>query len=141
MPKRIELRRVKSNRTYRVDEAAAVTGTHRNTVRNWIKDGLTVIAGRRPLILGGDIIAFHRARRDAARTPSPRGTIHCLPCRKPQRPDGNMADFVVDAAGVGKLQGLCPACGRVMSRIVSPERLEQVAGDLDVQHMQHKPTL
>ena len=133
--------RVKSNRTYRVDEAAAVTGTHRNTVRNWIKAGLTVIAGRRPLILGGDIIAFHRARRVAARTPSPRGTIYRLPCRKPQRPDGNMADFVIDDAGVGKLQGLCPACGRVMSRIVNPSRLEQVADDLEVQHMRRKPTL
>lgn len=141
MPKCIDLRRVKSNRTYRVDETAAVTGTHPNTVRNWIKAGLTVIAGRRPLILGDDIIAFHRTRREAARTPSPRGTIHCLPCRKPQRPDGNMADFFIDEAGVGKLQGLCPACGRVMSRIVNPRRLEQVAGDLDVQHMRHKPTL
>lgn len=141
MAKRIDLRRVKANRTYRIDEAAAVTGVHPNTVRNWIKTGLTVIAGRRPLILGSDIIEFHRARRDAARTPSPRGTIHCLPCRKPQRPDGNMADFVIDEAGIGKLQGLCPACGRVMSRIVNPAFLEQVAGDLDVQHVRHQPTL
>lgn len=141
MSKRINLRRVKTNRTYRLDEAAAVTGTHPNTVRNWIKAGLTVIVGRRPLILGGDIIIFHRARRDATRTPSPRGTIFCLPCRKPQRPDGNMADFVTDDAGVGKLQGLCPACGRVMSRIANPSQLEQVAGDLEVQHMRRKPTL
>lgn len=132
---------MKSNRTYRVDEAAAITDTHPNTVRNWIRAGLMVIDGRRPLILGSDIIAFHRTRRDAARTPSPLGMIHCLPCRKPQRPDGNMADFVIDEAGVGKLQGLCPACGRIISRIVNPARLQQIAGDLDVQHMRDKPTL
>lgn len=141
MSKHINVRRVKKNRTYRIDEAADVTDVHPNTVRNWIKAGLPVVAGRRPLLLGDDLITFHRHRRAAARKPSPCGTIFCLPCRKPQSPAGNMADFVIDEAGVGKLQGLCPGCGRIMSRIVNPARLEQVAGDLDVQHMRHKPTL
>lgn len=134
MAKRTDLRRVKLHRTYRIDEAAEVTGTHRNTVRNWIKDGLPVIAGRPLLILGADIIAFHRARRAAARTSSPPGTMYCLGCRKPQTPDGNMADFVVDDAGVGQLQGLCPSCGRLMCRIANPAKLDEVAGDLEVQH-------
>jgi hypothetical protein len=133
--KRIDLRRVKANRTYRVDEAAAVTSTHRNSVRNWIKRGLRVIAGRPLLILGADIIAFHRARRDATRKSSPPGTIYCLACRTPRRPDGDMVDLVVDDAGVGQLQGLCPCCGRLMSRIVNLAKVEDVAGDLQVQHV------
>lgn len=141
MSKHITLRRVKKNRTYCIDEAADVTAVHPNTVRNWIKAGLTVIAGRPPLILGDDLITFHRNCRDAARKPSPRGTIFCLPCRKPQSPAGNMADFVLDDAGVGKLEGLCPDCGRVISRFVNPSLLAKAVGDLEVQHMRRKPTL
>ncbi|MHB2166478.1 MerR family transcriptional regulator [Alsobacter sp. R-9] len=141
MAKRINLRRVKANRTYRIDELAEATGTHRNTVRNWIKKGLPVIGGKPLLILGGDAIEFHRGRRAADRKVSPPGTIYCLACRTPRRPDGDMADFVVDDAGVGRLQGLCPFCGRLMSRIVNPTKVAQVAGDLDVHHVRRKPTL
>ncbi len=141
MAKRTDIRRVKGNRSYLVDEAAAVTFSHRNTVRNWIKQGLTVVDGRPLLILGADLIAFHRGRREKARTTSPPGTIFCLPCRTPQRPAGDTVEFIRDGAGAWRLEGLCPRCGRLISRITSEAQLCEVACDLDVHHVQPPPTL
>ena len=39
--RRIDTRHIRSNLTYTVAEAAAITGVHRNTVRNWLKNGLS----------------------------------------------------------------------------------------------------
>jgi hypothetical protein len=57
-------RRVKIHRSYTVEEVARLHRKHKNTVRNWVKDGLTTIDNKRPmLILGHDLVAFLKARR------------------------------------------------------------------------------
>ncbi len=57
-------RLVKIHRSYTVEDAAKVLGKHKNTVRNWFKDGLATIDNKRPmLILGQDLVAFIKKRR------------------------------------------------------------------------------
>jgi excisionase family DNA binding protein len=88
-------RRAKSLRSYAIDEAARVIGVHRNTVRHWIKNGLPVLDDRRPaLILGSDLKGFLARQRKARRQPCQPGEIFCVKCRKPQKPDGAVADPV-----------------------------------------------
>ena len=54
--RRPDRRRVKALRSYTIDEVARTLEIHRNTVRHWIKAGLPVIDGKRPiLMLGADI--------------------------------------------------------------------------------------
>jgi hypothetical protein len=57
-------RLLKIHRNYTVGEVADILGTHKNTVRSWIKAGLSTIDNKRPtLILGHELIAFLQARR------------------------------------------------------------------------------
>ena len=50
-------RLVKIHRNYTVEEIAKLFGIHKNTVRNWVKDGLATIDDKRPmLILGHELV-------------------------------------------------------------------------------------
>ena len=80
---------LKAPRSYTIDEVARTLEVHRNTVRHWIKAGLPVIDGKRPvLMLGADLVEFLLQRRDARRQPCRAGQMFCLKCRKPQEPGG-----------------------------------------------------
>ena len=55
-------RLVKIHRTYTVEEIVDLFGVHKNTVRHWVKDGLTTTDDKRPmLILGHVLVAFLKA--------------------------------------------------------------------------------
>jgi hypothetical protein len=83
-------RLVKIHRSYTVEEIAACSVSHKNTVRTWVKAGLPTCDSKRPmLILGSDLAEYlRRAGRktsglasrekstacDAARRSGPPGT-------------------------------------------------------------------
>ena len=126
--RRPDRRRVKALRSYTIDEVARTLEVHRNTIRHWIKAGLPVIDGKRPiLMLGADLAEFLWRRREARRQPCRAGQMFCLKCRKPKEPAGQMADFVASSATSGALIGICPACNRLMYRRVPAARLSEVA--------------
>jgi hypothetical protein len=52
------------HRNYTFEELAGVFGVHKNTIANWVKDGLPCLKERRPfLILGQDAREFLKAQR------------------------------------------------------------------------------
>jgi excisionase family DNA binding protein len=127
-------RRVKSLRSYSIDEIARLLGVHRNTVRHWIRNGLPVLDDRRPsLILGSELRAFLTRQRNARRQSCRPGQIFCVKCRKPREPFGKEADYVPSSPTAGALVGLCPVCGTLIYRRSSLARLPVVKGTLDVQ--------
>lgn len=133
MPRLASARGIKSRWTYTVAEVAARVGVSRNTVRQWIKDGLPLATERKPfLIHGADVIAFLGLRRASRKRPMAPGEIYCLPCHAPKRPAGNMADFIRRGPSGGMLTGLCPDCGRVIRRAVSRAQLHCLAAELDL---------
>src|SRR5271170_4234582 len=104
-------RLVKIHRSYTVEEVAVLFGTHKNTVRAWVKAGLPTCDSKRPmLILGRELAAYLQARRMKNRRPCQPGEIYCVRCRAPKRPAGDMADYQVITANLGNLIGICPAC-------------------------------
>ena len=114
-------------------EAAEALGVHRNTVRNWLKEGLASINDKRPtLILGADIKAFLASRRKARRRPCQPGQIFCIKCRFPKNPALGMADYLPTTSTLGTLIGLCPDCGTIIRRWTSLARLPAARGQLDV---------
>ncbi|MEO1686687.1 MAG: helix-turn-helix domain-containing protein [Pseudomonadota bacterium] len=134
MPKRPSHHRVKTHLVYTVAEAAEATGVHRQTVIRWIKaQGLSATCDQRPwLIRGAELKVWLRDRRDRGRTSLGAGEIYCLPCRKPVKPDGDLAEYRARTERTGLLAGICPCCEGMVHRIVREADLDRVAADLDV---------
>jgi integrase/recombinase XerD len=62
--RRIDPRRIKIHRSCTVEEWAEILGTHKNTVRRWVSQGLPTVDGRRPT--RASCRANERADRQAA---------------------------------------------------------------------------
>jgi hypothetical protein len=131
--KRFSPRRVKIHRSYGVEEAARVLGSHKNTVRNWLGDGLEPIDERRPvLIRGTELKAYLNARRRRNRSPCAPGHIYCVRCRSPKHPMPAIAEYVPITPTSGNLRAYCPDCfGRIFRR-ASLARLAAVTGNLTI---------
>jgi hypothetical protein len=116
-----------------VEEIADLFSIHKNTARNWIRDGLLPIDNKRPmLILGLDLVAFLTARRKKRKQKCRPGELYCVRCRVPQKPAGNMADYSAITEKVGNLIAICPACDAIMNRRVNRAKIESICGDMDI---------
>ena len=132
MPSRVpNYRLAKIHRPYRVDEVARLFGVHQNTVRQWVKAGLRIIDGGRPVLIHGtDLRAFLQDRRKRRTRPCQPGEIFCVRCRAARRPAGDLVDYLTESDRVGSLVGICPHCGTLMYRKVSVHRLTESLGPL-----------
>jgi len=142
-------RLVKIHRSYTVEEVARLLGKHKNTVRNWVKDGLATIDDKRPmLILGPDLVEFIKKRRAKNKQSCKPGELYCVRCRLPKFPAGHMADYEPVTEKFGNLTAICPDCDSIINRRVSLARIWEVCGNLDIsfpKELQHivesaKPT-
>jgi hypothetical protein len=126
-------RLAKIHRSYSVEDLARLFKVHKNTVRNWLKQGLKPIDDQRPtLIRGAEVRRFLGERRARAKRPSGPGRIYCLPCRAPKVPALKMAECVKTGDTTGTLRGICPDCGRMIYRRINPQKIGAVCGELDV---------
>lgn len=135
-------RLVKVHRNYSVEEIARLFGIHKNTVRNWLKQGLTAIDDRRPiLILGQELSRFLSERRQKAKQACGPGRIYCIACRAPKVPAGMTAECIPTGPLVGNLRGICPSCDRLIYRRVNLAKIDAIRGDLDITFTQPSPRL
>ena len=126
-------RLVKIHLSYTVEEVARLFGTHKNTVRNWVKAGLPTCDSKRPtLILGRDLAAYLQARRTKRKRPCPPGEIYCVRCRAPKRPAGDMADYEPVTEHFGNLKGICPDCEGMIYQRTSKAKLPAIQEKLAV---------
>ena len=125
--------RIKIHRSYDVGEIARVLNVHKNTVRNWRKQGLDTIDDRKPmLILGRTLRQFLEARRTKEKHTCGPGQIYCVRCRSPKAPALQMADYIPFSAALGNLRGICPDCEGFIHRRVSLAKIDAARGNLDI---------
>jgi hypothetical protein len=135
-------RLAKIYRSYSVEEVSRLFRVHKNTVRNWLRQGLTAIDEQRPIVIRGvELRRFLTDRRTRSKKTCGPGRMYCLPCRAPKVPAGNMAECIQTGESTGTLQGICPDCDRMIYRRVNPLKLGAVRGDLDISVTQERPRI
>jgi hypothetical protein len=126
-------RLAKIHRSYSVDDVSRLFKVHKNTVRNWLSQGLEAVDDQRPILIRGhELRRFLAERRSRSKQACGPGRIYCLPCRAPKLPAGKMAECVATGDTTGTLQGICPDCNRMIYRRVNPKNLDTVCGALDI---------
>jgi hypothetical protein len=135
-------RLVKIYRNYSVEQIALLFGTHKNTIRKWLKEGLAAIDDQRPtLVLGHELSRFLIERRQNAKQSCGPGRIFCVACRAPKVPAGHMADCISTNGTMGNLCGICPDCDRLIYRRVNLVKLKHVRGDLEITFREAYPRI
>jgi hypothetical protein len=108
---------IKMHRSYATNELAARLGVHKNTVRQWQRDGLRPIDDNRPALFQGAVARDFLVKRNAGRKrPCPPGTFYCFRCREPRQPALGMVDYVELRPGTGDLCAMCETCETSMHR-------------------------
>lgn len=134
--------RVKQHRSYSVDELARCCDVHKNTVRNWLRDGLKPIDNARPMLFQGAAVRDFLARRNASRKrPCPPGNLYCFRCRCARPPALGMVDFVPRRLGSGNLRALCESCETIMHRRVCEADIAKVMPGCTVQFAEGRASL
>ncbi|WP_037552517.1 helix-turn-helix domain-containing protein [Sphingomonas sp. URHD0057] len=140
--RRVNSRAVKLHRSYSVSELAACFGVHKNTVRQWQRDGLKPIDSGRPVLFQGAIVrAFLSARNASRKRPCPPGTLYCFRCREPRPPALGMVDYLSLNAKSGNVRAICATCETVMHRRASKAALAAVLPGCDIQFVEALPRL
>ncbi len=120
-------RLAKIHRNYTTDEIANLYDIHKNTVSNWIKQGLPVCGIKRPfLILGRDLRVFLEAKRVKNKRPCKPDEIYCMRCRAPKKPAADLVEYKATTATLGNLVAICPDCESIMNRRISLTKLNQI---------------
>ena len=133
---------VKIHRNYTVEEISSLYKVHKNTVREWIKRGLSVMDEKRPmLILGCDLYTYLQAQRTKNKCPCKPNQMYCFKCRAPKTPAGNMVDYQSRTEGQGNLFGICPDCETGMNRATSLKKLQQIGDLLDISLTEDLPNI
>jgi len=134
--------RIKQHRSYTAGELAELLDVHKNTVRQWQRDGLKPIDNYRPILFTGDIARAFLVTRNASRKrPCPPGTIYCFCCREGRSPAGAMADYVPVNSVSGNLRAICATCETIMHRRIRLAALPATMPGIDVQIMEGQQRL
>lgn len=131
MSRRPEWRRLRTHRSYSVDEAARTLCVCKATVRRWIRDkDLPVLDDTRPtLILGRELIAFGKAQRKPKQKCRPM-EAYCMSCRAPRKAAFNAAEISSANAASANLRMLCVECSGLIHRRYGWQQLVALNGQM-----------
>lgn len=119
MAKRYATSRIKSHRSYEVEEVADLLGCTTQTVYQWIRDGLTTLAEQRPyLILGRHLKQFLDARDAARKRPLSADEFWCVGCKQPRKSAFGLVENDLLKDGRPVKRGLCGTCEGTLIRFV-----------------------
>lgn len=105
----------------------------RNTISNWVKEGLVPSDDNRPYIFRGAVVQdFHKRRRDRRYASLKPHEFYCFTCKAPVAPIEFVREPLATLSGAQALRATCPRCKRGITRFGTP-------GDLHVDRSQDAP--
>lgn len=132
--RRINPYRVKILRNYTARKLADCLGVHKNTVRHWLRHGLSPVDDQRPFLFHGAAVRTFLVEWNKRRKrPCPIGMLYCFRCREPRTPAPTSVKYLRATAGAGNLRAPCSDCGTVMHRRVRQEQIHAVLPGVLVQ--------
>jgi hypothetical protein len=120
------LRLIRRDYSFTVQEIAELFRVHPNAVRRWVKGGLRTIDSHRPqLIHGTDLIEYLDGRQRGRKRRCAPDQMFCFTCREPRRPAGGCV-ALVQLSPRWMVQGPCQICGTQMNRASSARRFAEL---------------
>ena len=117
-------------KVYTVNEVMCLFGVSRNTISNWVGEGLSPSDTKIPrLFQGAELARFHRARARPRRPVGP-GEVFCLGCRSGVLPQ-IMSDEGASPGAVGGGSGMCPRCRARVSLLLPATDRDEASEQLD----------
>jgi hypothetical protein len=118
------VRRIRRDFSYSIQEIAELFALHPNAVRRWLKEGLRRIDGQKPhLVHGSNLIDFLAQRQKQRKRHCEPGEMFCCRCRAPRLPRADTVTIDTVNARHSMIRGICELCGTKMNRGVLVERI------------------
>ncbi len=123
---RYNVRLIRRDLSYTVEEVTACLGVHTNTVREWIRGGLPTIDSKRPLLIhGASLIAFLRDRQTTHQVSLALHEFYCVKCRCARTSlDGTVNIRPRDRLTLN-LSAICGTCETSIHKIGSIKKLDK----------------
>ncbi len=122
-----DLRKIRLSRCYSVPEVAILLGIAVGTVRTWIRLGLSVLEGVKPLLIPGDgLKLWLKARRAARKQKCFPDELYCCRCRGPRMPKLGSVEIIPRNSKTVAIRALCGTCGTKMNRAGSLAKMTDI---------------
>ncbi len=131
--------RIKRQYSYSVSEICELLHVHKNTVRHWLRSGLSRIDNKCPyLIHGSTLIAFLDKRQQARKTLLAENEFYCFRCKSPTLAWERIIDITLHTEKIVNIQGICERCECAINRNISLKKLPRIAELFIIQQV-HNP--
>ena len=120
------VRLIRRDLSYTVEEIVACLGVHENTVRDWIRKGLAVLDDKRPLLVHGAIlIAFLRERQSARQVKLAVHEFYCVKCRCARSASDGKASVLPRNSLTVNISATCAVCLTTVHKVSNLKKLHQ----------------
>lgn len=133
MTRKHNTRIIKLNYSYSLSEISKLFDVHIRTVRNWVKEGLEIVAGIYPYLVNGrDLKAFLCKRQTQRKIKLEENEMYCLKCRKAVTPLNGLVSIIYSGKTIGKgikdfmIKGICPICLTNLNRLSNDNKMNIV---------------
>ena len=134
--KNINTNVIKENCSLSIPEICELLDKHKNTIGNWLKEGLKTIDNEKPyLIHGTDLKEFIKNRQSKKKSKCKDNEIYCMKCKKPQIPWEGVVDVFIKNQKGGNLQAICPDCEGVINRIFGLKNISNIKKHFVIQQV------